>query len=387
MAWGKVNLKEQKELFIQSYFENKFTLSDLCRQFDISRPTAYKWVERFKLNGPEGLKEHSKEPFHSPNKIPSWKEEEILKIKYSWPNWGPNKVLGHLLNKRTDVDWPSKTSIENIFKKHGLVKKRKLRKRFAAAENPLVECNSSNDIWCFDFKGWWITNDKQKCEPFTLMDAYSRYLICCQNMFIKDSVHVWAIMERLFKEHGLPLRVRSDNGPPFATFGAGRLSKLSIKLIKSGVMPEWIEPGEPQQNGRHERMHLTLKNEAVDLSVDLKTQIKKLNEFTEYYNHERPHEALNHKCPGDIYQQSSRYWDGKLRSPEYSNDYQIRKVKSCGKMSWKMGEVYVGRAFEGEPIGIKLEEGNLKAYYGHIFLGNVKDGALDFERRLGRRRK
>jgi putative transposase len=386
MTWRIMKVDEQRSLFIKSYLEKRFDLSDLCRQFGISRPCAYKWIKRFKKEGWEGLKNRSTVPLNSPKATSTVLVKEILKIKYERPKWGPKKVWGHLINNRKDISWPSPTTVENILKKHGLVERRKLRKRLAKAVNPLVECNSSNDIWCIDFKGWWLTKEKQMCGPFTLMDAHSRFLLCCQQLNQNDTTHVWAIFERLFREFGLPLRVRSDNGPPFATLGAGRLSRLSINLIKAGVMPEWIEPGQPQQNGRHERMHLTLEKEGVDLDANFVSQIKKLEEFANYYNFIRPHEALGQKTPNTVYQRSSRYWDGKLKSPEYSNEYKIGKVKSCGKMSWKNREIYIGRVFEGEPIGLKLEDESLKAYYGLIFLGVIKENSLEIVRRQGRRK-
>jgi len=385
MAWREVKVEEQKQLFIKAYLEKRFCIADICRQFGISRKCAYKWINRFEEEGWDGLKERSRTPLCSPKATSCDIVDAILKIKYTRPKWGPKKVLGYLKNTSPGILWPSSTTIGNILEKHGLVEKRKLRKRLAERKDPLGICNDCNDIWCIDFKGWSITKDNKKIEPFTLMDACSRFLLYCQHLNINNTEHVWAVFERLFREYGLPLRVRSDNGPPFATLGPGRLSRLSIKLIKAGVKPEWIDPGEPQQNGRHERMHLTLKQEAIDAINDFDIQTKKLDEFTNYYNFIRPHEALRQKCPADIYQPSSRYWNGKLQSPEYSQEYKVGKVKSCGKMSWKNKEIYIGRSFEGEPIGLKEEE-VLKAYYGSILLGVVKENNLEFERRLGRKK-
>jgi putative transposase len=386
MAWKETKVEDQRQFFIKAYLEKRFNFSDLCRQFDISRKCGYKWIKRFENESWEGLKDRNRMPLNHPNATDPEIVNMILKLKYEWPRWGPKKVLGHLVRKAPDIIWPSTTTIGNIFDKNGLTKRRRLKKRLAQRTDPLGECNNSNEIWCIDFKGWSLTKDQKKCDPFTLMDAFSRYLLCCQKLYVNDTHHVWAVFERLFREYGLPLRVRSDNGPPFATLGAGRLSKLSINLIKAGVMPEWIDPGEPQQNGRHERMHLTLEQEGIDVSKDLNSQLKKLEEFTNYYNFIRPHEALNQKCPGDVYQSSSRYWNGKLQSPEYSNEYQVGKVKSCGKMSWKGREIYIGRVFENEPIGMKKEEENFKAYYGSILLGTIRENSLEIERRPNRKK-
>jgi putative transposase len=386
MTWRVTNVEEQKRLFISAYLEEKFNLSDLCRQFDISRPTAYKWIDRFKKEGWAGLKELSREPHTSPNKTPDALEEAILKVKYEYSKWGPKKILGYLENNIKNIKWPTSTTIENILKSKGLVKKRKLRKRLAKTAEPLMECNASNEVWSMDFKGWWLTAGNEKYEPFTLTDGFSRFLLCCEKLSFNNTTHVWAILERLFREYGLPLRIRSDNGPPFASLGAGRLSRLAVNLIKAGVTPEWIDPGEPQQNGRHERMHLTLEQEGVDLNLSLKDQTSKLEEFVQYYNFIRPHESLNQKTPSQIYTVSPRYWNGLLKSPEYGDEYKIGKVKDCGKMSWKNREIYIGRVLSGEPIGLKLDEEKLQAYYGPIFLGIVKENTLEIERRLGRKK-
>ncbi len=238
-----------------------------------------------------------------------------------------------------------------------------------------------------DFKGWSLTLDQQKYDPFTIMDAHSRFLLCCLKLKMNDTEHVWAVLERLFREYGLPLNIRSDNGPPFATTGPGRLSSLSIKLIKAGVCPDWIDPGKPQQNGRHERMHLTLKKEGIKASaLTLDEQRMKLEDFINYYNFIRPHEAIGQQSPGSIYHPSLRKWNGRLQSPEYPTDYKVGKVRSCGKMSFGTKEVYIGRVLANELIGMKTnEEGQLTAYFGPIKLGVLtKDYTLEIIRRKGR---
>lgn len=384
MAWRKTKVEDQRQLFIEAFLEEKFTLSDLCRQFDISRKCGYKWIQRYKESGLKGLKDRSRAPLHQSNKTDADIVNELLQIKYAWPQWGPKKVLGYLKHAQPDIKWPSLTTVETIFKYNGLVKKRRLRKRLAERTDPLGSCNASNDIWCIDFKGWILTKDGAKIDPFTVMDAFSRFLLCCQKLCFNNKDYVWTVLDRLFREYGLPLKIRSDNGPPFASLGAGRISGLSIRLIKAGVMPEWIDPGEPQQNGRHERMHLTLEKEGFDSSKNLKEQLKKLESFRDYYNFTRPHEALDQQRPGMVYQPSARYWDGRLRSPEYSDEYEIGKVKSCGKMSWKGKEIYVGRVFDGEPIGLKEEEFGLNAYFGPLYLGKVEENRIEFVRRPGR---
>lgn len=385
MAWREVKVEDQRLKFINAYLEGNYSVAELCRYFDISRKTAYKWLSRYQQDGMEGLHNRSKAPLYQAAATHPDLVKKILSIRFRFPTWGPKKVRGFLVNHNPSVVWPSTTTIGNLFDKHGLAEPRKLRKRLAERTDPFTDCNQSNDIWCFDFKGWSLTQDLYKCDPFTITDEHSRYLLCCSKLIENDAEHVWAVFDRLFRDYGRPLKVRSDNGPPFATTGAGRLSSLSVKLIKAGVLPEWIDPGQPQQNGRHERMHLTLKKEGMNSSeLTLEEQKIKLAEFVEYYNFVRPHEALGQKCPGSVYQPSSRLWNGRLESPEYSEDYKVGKVRSCGKMSWGCREIYIGRVLANEPIGIKLNElGQNIAYYGPIKLGILTD-QLEITRRKPR---
>jgi putative transposase len=386
MAWKEVKVDQQRKFFIEEYLQKNIALAKLCRQFGISRPTGYKWIERYKEEGFSGLKERSRAPLHQYCSTDPLLIEEILRVKYEYSDWGPKKIRGHLVVIQPTVIWPSTTAIGNILDRHGLVIPRKNRKRFPAKSDPLSHANMSNDVWSVDFKGWWLTKDGHKCEPFTLTDNYSRFLLRCLNLKVNNGDHAWAVLERAFREYGLPNYMRSDNGPPFASSAVGRLSALSIKLIKAGVMPEWIEPGNPQQNGRHERMHGTLQREVVFPELDLEDQLKKLGGYQDYYNFVRPHEALGQVTPGSVYRPSQRTWSGRLKSPEYPSDYKMGWVKSCGKMSWKNREIYIGRVLTEELIGLRENEnGHLEAYFGPVFLGTItKDYTLDVPRRPGR---
>jgi putative transposase len=388
MAWKEAKVKDQKRQFIELYIENKFTVSELCRQFDISRKCGYKWIKRFVQEGWEGLNDLSRAPIKQSNRTPEEIEDAILAVKFAYPKMGPKKVKAVLQNEQPEVKWPSTTTIGNIYGRNGLIIPRKYRKRLPERTSPLIDCQQCNDTWCLDFKGSFVTKDKQKCDPLTITDAFSRYLLSCFQLNQNNFEHVWTILDLHFREYGLPVRMRSDNGPPFATNSPGRLSRLSINLIKAGVLPEWIDPGEPQQNGRHERMHLTLKQEGIFPELSMDDQKIQFNEFQEYYNYIRPHEALDQKTPGEIYKRSPRNWSGRLKSPEYSDEYRIGRVKSCGKMSWQGGEIYIGRVLEGEPIGLKKNEnGLLTAYYGSIFLGEIENMELKIQRRTPRKER
>lgn len=274
-----------------------------------------------------------------------------------------------------DIAWPSTTTIGSLLDKNGLTIPRKLRRRVPARTCPLSHCQVANDVWCADFKGWFLTGDGNKFEPFTLTDAASRFLLRCVDLDKNNVEHVWAVVDSTFREYGRPLYFRTDNGSPFATCGPGRLSKLSINLIKADVIPEWIDPSKPHQNGRHERMHGTLKHEtAMPPLFSKDAQALKLKEFIDYYNYIRPHEAIGQKTPGSVYQGSLREWNGKLKSPEYPKEFLVRKVRPAGQISMRPHNIYIGMALVGEPVGLKpIEEDIYEVYYGPIILGTIKE--------------
>lgn len=377
MSWGEVKVEEQRQNFIDACLEGKMSMRDLCHLYDISPKNGYKWLNRYKAEGSAGLKNRSRAPYGRPLKTDNEIVQEVLKVRYQYTKWGPKKVLAHLKTHFPDILWPSTTTIGNLFDENGLTVERKLRRRFPGKTEPLSHCQVSNDVWCADFKGWFVTGDGNKCEPFTLTDGASRFLIRCLKLDSNNVEHVWAVLDAAFREYGLPLYFRSDNGPPFATSGPGRLSKLSINLIKAGVIPEWIDPGKPEQNGRHERMHQTLKSEAASPpQPTLEEQAMKFKEFRDYYNFIRPHEALGQKTPGSIYQQSNRVWKGKLQSPEYPKEFVPRKVRPGGQIS--LGkyakDLRIGLALSGEYIGLKqVSERIYEVYYGPIFLGKIDE--------------
>ena len=255
---------------------------------------------------------------------------------------------------------------------------RKRRQRAPVQQRPFAACRAANDLWCVDFKGWFLTGDGIQVDPLTISDAHSRYLLCCTALGRPDEAHVWPRFEAAFYAHGLPKVVRSDNGPPFASRGAAGLSRLAVKLIKAGVMVERIDPGKPQQNGRHERMHLTLKQEtASPPAKSLAEQIERFARFQEIYNNERPHEALGQIPPAQCrYQPSSRGYDGKLRSPDYDEGIAVRKVRRCGVIKWRGREIFVASALKGEPVGLyPIAEDTWLVKYGPIPLGTIKGEA------------
>lgn len=388
MTWKEIKVGEQRKLFIQDFQTNNYNISELCRIYGISRPTAYLWINRFEEEGQSGLVDRISTPHNQPLSTPQYVINEIIKLKSKMPKWGPKKIHAELKRNKPDLDLPSRTTIGNILKRNGLVIPRSVRKRFAARTHPLAHVKEINDVWSADFKGWFMTKDGYRCEPFTLTDNASRYLLKCVQLQANNENHVWAILDLSFREYGLPLYLRTDNGPPFATVGIGRLSTLAVKLIKAGVMPDFIDPGKPQQNGRHERMHGTLKSEGINSEYSLKEQILYFDKFKDYYNFERPHESINQETPGSVYRPSNRTWNGKLKSPEYLDGYKKAKVEISGQIKLKGKHIYIGRALAREYIGLKEVENGFEMYYGNLYLGDVSEnGEITFQRREGRIRK
>ncbi len=373
MVWRNFTVERERLLFIQEALDpsTNSSFKEVCDKFNISRKTGYKWFGRFLIEGNEGLKDKSRAHLSYPNQIQPDIEKIIIAIRKEYPTWGPKKIRALMaFNKVEKI--PSNGSIGNILKKNHLSKTRHYR-RHVARTSPLGDCNNPNDTWMYDFKGYFKTGDGKICEPLTITDGYSRYLIKCVHMNRKRTIDVWEVLKEAFLEYGLPLKIRSDNGPPFATTSVGRLSPLAIKLIKVGITPEWIEPGCPHENGRHERFHLTLKNEtASPPAKNLDLQILKMNQFREYYNNIRPHEALNFSTPGSIYTISNRKWDGKLRPPEYSEEHELRKVGKAGNIYWKGGVYFVSESLCGEYVELKQKDvGLMGLYYGQILLGEI----------------
>ena len=373
MAWGLTKVEEKRKEFIDSYLKKENSFTELCREYQISRKNGYKWVARYEKGGVEGLKNQSRAPITQAGKTNDRLISEILKVKQKYMAWGPKKILAILQKDHPSEDCPSTTTIGKILDEHGLVIPRKYRNRLPAKTDPLSHCQQPNDVWCIDFKGWFTTKDNVKCDPLTLTDAYSRFILHCCKLEYNNTEFVWQILDQLFYKHGLPNYMRHDNGPPFATRGAGRLSGLSVKLIKAGVQPEWIEPGKPYQNGRHERMHLTLQKEGVfPLQLTLKEQHMKFKEFQKYFNDERPHEALGQKCPSSVYVPSNRVWTGKLNPPDYSQEYTVKRVRERGQLSWTGKDIFIGKALKDEYIGLKGDDlGNWLVYFGPVLLGVI----------------
>jgi transposase InsO family protein len=368
---------EERMRFVMVVEEREETFAAICRRVGVSRKTGYKWLERYRGAGIEGLFDRSRAPLHHPQAMTQEIADCCVSVRRAHPTWGPVKVRAWLERRAPQRPWPVASVIGALFDREGLTVKRRLRRRSPPSSAPFAHCGAANDVWCVDLKGWFLTGDGTHCEPLTLSDAHSRYLLRCQALPRTDTDHVWPVLDAAFREFGLPHRLRSDNGPPFASCGAGGLSKFSVKVIKAGVVPERIAPGKPQQNGRLERLHLTLlQDTAKPPARSLREQLERLHRFQRLYNEERPHQALGNDTPAEHYAVSPRRFDGVLREPDYAVGHTVRRVRHNGEIRWQGNTIYISEALAGEPIGlIEDEDGGAIASYGPIVLGVIAHGS------------
>jgi transposase InsO family protein len=294
-------------------------------------------------------------------------------LRQRWRHWGPKKLRVKLSELHPELAVPAVSTIGDWLRREGLVGRSRRRHRCPAYTQPFATVAAANDVWCTDFKGWFRTADGRRCDPFTLSDAHSRYLLCCQAVNRPDEQSVRPIFEAAFQEHGLPRAIRSDNGPPFASPGVGGLSRLAIWWIKLGIRPERIVAGKPQQNGRHERVHRTLKEETAAPPADsLPAQQQRFDDFRALYNDERPHEALGQKTPASLYEPSPRLYPERIDDPSYGCDVAVRRVRSNGQIKWAGELIFVGEALIGEPVGVvETEDGDWLVRYADVELGYV----------------
>jgi transposase InsO family protein len=359
---------EQRVQLIADVTRGESSISELCRQYGISRPVAYKWLRRFQEEGPKGLAERSHVPHLCPHAVSEAVAEEILGLRRERPTWGPRKLLAYLEANKPKRSWPAASTIGELLKRAGLVHERRKRRRTPPYTEPFAGANQPNAVWAADFKGWFRTMDGVRCDPLTITDAHSRYLLRCLVVDRTETAQVQAVFDAVFRECGLPEVIHTDNGAPFASYGLGALSRLSIWWIKLGIIPERSRPGHPEENGRHERMHLTLKQETADPPAEnRRRQQQRFDRFRKVYNEERPHEALGQVPPATLYQVSPRLYTGRVATVEYPASMLIRRVSNRGHMSWKHASVFVSETLAGEDVGLEpIDDRYYRLYFAHL---------------------
>jgi len=364
--------------FIMAYESNILPFSDLCKDFQISRKTGYKWIKRYIAEGFIGLENQSRAPLSHPNQLSEEVESLILQAKKARSHWGPKKIIDWLTQEHSHIEWPARSTASDLLKRHGLVQPRKKRIRTPAYTQPFELCTAPNDVWSIDYKGNFILGDGQSCYPLTLTDNYSRFLLACDAFPSISGQDVRKTLIRLFREYGLPKAIKSDNGSPFATRSLAGLSRLSVWWIKLGIIPERIKPGAPQENGRHERMHLTMKQEvAMPPKETMVLQQRALDAFQNEFNHDRPHEGIESQRPAWIYAQSPRVYPEKLKQIEYDSNITTRKIRTNGTMKWDGKEIFISETLIGERIGLTpITDEDWKIQFSHITIGLFNEKVL-----------
>src|ERR1700681_3430033 len=352
MPWKECSVMDERLQFVARRLARE-AMAGLCREFGISRKTGYKIFDRYKACGVQGLTDRSRRPYRYAHQLPFQVENFILNVKREHTTWGARKIRERLIRRFSGIPIPAKSTIHAVLDRHGLVERRG-RSRHRAQGTALSLGQRPNELWCTDYKGEFLLGNHRYCYPLTVTDHASRYLLTCEALSSTKEDYAFTIFERLFKERGLPAHMRSDNGVPFASAHAlFNLSKLAVWWLRLGIGIERIKPGNPQQNGRHERMHLTLKKEATKPAAkNFLQQQGKFDEFLEEFNHDRPHQALNMKYPGELYTPSPRPYQG-LGDVQYPFHDRTITVTNCGRICVGRRKINLSIVFAGQNVGIK----------------------------------
>lgn len=388
MPWKETDaMKERTRLVLEwekrwNENEGEVNISQLSREFGVSRECAYKWIERYREANHDvrAVEERSRRPHRSPTATDEATQALVVRARKAHPRWGPRKLRAWLENRFPGMAFPSASAVAAILKRHGMVRPAKRRRRVGpdpGVSLPFAACDAPNRVWCVDFKGWFRTHDGVKCYPLTITDAYSRYVLRCEAMTDPDGPGVFEVFDSAFREFGLPDAIRSDGGPPFASTGAAGLTKLSAWWLQLGLRVERIAPGKPQQNGRHERMHRTLKADVAP-QANVRRQQPAFDRWRREFNDERPHEALAMRPPAKLYVPSSRRYPRKLLKFEPSTWNHAAQIDKHGFIRFAGRKVFVTTALRYLSIEVeRVGETVWEARWGAILLGSLDSRSLD----------
>lgn len=372
MPWKETSVVDERMELVNAV-EEGMSVTEAARQSGVSRMTAYKWLRRFAEGGEAALGDRSRAPRRRPHTTNDALIDRILELRDTW-QWGPVKIRAKLLDEPGVHAVPAASTIGALLKAHGRVHRR-TRRRVPRRSEPLAHCSAPNRVWCADFKGWFTTQDGRRCDPLTITDGATRYLLCCQIVERTTHALVAPVFDAVFREYGVPDIIRTDNGVPFAHPCRTGLSPLAVGWIKLGITPERIRPGKPQENGRHERMHRTLKEQTLRPPAETwRRQQERFDAFVEHYNFERPHEATENQPPARFYVPSTRPYPARLKSFDYPSDFEPRRVYEKGSFHVIGGKrLHIGEALAGETIALASSpvERYLEIYFGHVRIAYV----------------
>lgn len=363
---------EERVRMLADYDAGNWSVSELCRRYGVCRDTFYEWRNRRESGAADWFVDRSHAPLVCPRATEASVRDAIIALRRRFPHLGPRKLLAKLERQAPELSWPAASTIGEILKRAGLIAAVKRRRRSLDQRRPFAAAMMANDEWSTDFKGWFRTADQQRIDPLTITDGYSRFLIDIR--IVPPTIEgVLPVFREAFRTYGLPLAIRCDNGAPFGSRGAGGLTRLSAWWIKLGVEPHFIRPASPQENGRHERMHRTLKAQTSQPpAANAPEQQARFDAFRKHYNEERPHEALGQRLPTEFYMPSRRAMPDRLADPWYDADHQVRRVRSAGDIMWKGEVVFISQALIGELVGIaELETGDHVVRFCDLDIGLI----------------
>lgn len=370
---------DQRVAFIADWLRGEWTMTELAARYGVSRKTGYKWTTRDAEAGGVGLLEQSRAPKVHGRAHASALRDQVLALRRRYPHWGPKKLRALLQAREPTLDWPAASTMGMWLAAAGLSAVRRRSRTLVPLTQPLATVTAPNDLWTADFKGWFRTGDGTRCDPLTVIDAHSRFVLGCQiTAPTERGVRPW--FERLFALYGMPRALRTDNGPPFAGHGPGRLTHLAVWWLKLGIQVERIAPGHPDQNGRHERFHRTLQQEAtVTPAATPRAQQQRFDRLRREFNTVRPHEALGQQPPARLYRPSGRRYPSTLVEPWYDATHQVRRVRPNGQIKWQGQLVFVSEAMRREVVGLaETERGDWLVRFMHLELGRIDRHTLRF---------
>jgi transposase InsO family protein len=386
LGWKETRVQDERWKLVQEFAAGEESRAGICRRYGVSRKTGYKWYEEFLRYGVGGLADRSRAPHHQPHALDEETIGAVLEARATHTSWGERKLLAWLEREHPEHHWPCASSIGALLKRYGLTRPGKRRRR-AHPSHELVQASGANQVWAIDFKGWFHTGDGRRCDPLTLSDTHTRYLLRCQVVARTSGKFVRPLLEATFREYGLPVRIRSDNGAPFASTGIGGLSRLSVWWLRLGILPERIEPGHPEQNGRHERMHRTLQQETAQPPArSLGAQQRLFDRFRREYNEQRPHEALGMATPASLYAPAWRPFPERLPEIEYPAGFARRRVEQHGAISWRHERVFLGEALAGQTVGLEELEHGWRVWFSSLPLAWIEASDLRHPQHLRDRR-
>jgi transposase InsO family protein len=378
MPWKNVTNMEEINRFVMLARSGRFSVTDLCEQFGISRKTGYKHLERYAECGLAGLQPRSHRPHHSPQRTDEAVTALVLAERRLHRTWGPKKLQAVLERKHGVESPPACSTIAELLRRHGLsVRRRRRPGAFAAGNDGLTVPTQPNQVWTVDFKGWFLLGNQQRCDPLTVCDRHSHYVLACDarpNQQFKSTLHAF---RGLMRHHGLPEIIRCDLGAPFASRGLGRFSSLSLWWIEQGIEVEFTRPASPQDNGSHERMHRDLKAEATQPpSANFPAQQRRFDRWQHTYNYDRPHESLGQRPPAEFYQPSARRLGQNDKPLVYPPDQEVKVVSVSGHLAHEGHNYHVGEAFAGKRVGLRLSAtGQTELHFANVHLGHLAYGA------------